>query len=77
MGPNVTDHVDYSSAIVPTGQEPAQAPHDTQPSLITRAIVATSFVKKIYHFLLICSYSNTNHKNKQDLYEKIFQKFKC
>ena len=35
MGPNVTDHVDYSSAIVPTGQEPAQAPHEIhcEPSI--------------------------------------------
>ena len=35
MDPNVTDHVDYSSAIVPTGQEPAQAPHEIhcEPSI--------------------------------------------
>lgn len=35
MDPNVTDHVDYSSEIVPTGQEPAQAPHEihSEPSI--------------------------------------------
>jgi hypothetical protein len=29
--------------IAPTGQAPAQAPQDTQPSLITNAIILSSF----------------------------------
>ena len=60
------------SLIAPTGHSPAQAPQDTQPSLITRAIVVTSFVKKTKRLPLVCSYFNTKQKNKQEeFYENL------
>ena len=42
-------NVSYSSEIAPTGHPPAQEPQLMQASLITRAIVVTSFKIRIYH----------------------------